>query len=264
MALSFLSLPPEVRNEIYGYIFKGKCEPGLVHVYAKCFATKSGYWDIDISTKSNPQLKAYWTSHLLHLHSSCATIVLTCRQVYHETNNLLYARAIFVYRFWEGPRPVFNLRIKPCVFRRNSLQYVKNLEILLDPANSVPLDIIVEAITGLIDEPCALVRLTVKSKIYDSDRTETDAAWMRSILQNEDVLESIMTLKSLQYIRIIVEDELLTDGTDYAALSQAIASVKGWVCAAQGTNPSGLGSDWSWCLQPAAQEVNTGSAESIF
>lgn len=72
-----------------------------------------------------------------------------------------------------------------------------------------------------------------------------------------------MTLKSLQYIRIIVEDELLTDGTDYAALSRAIASVKGWVCAAQGTNPSGLGSDWSWCLQPAAQEVNTGSAESI-
>jgi len=265
MALSFLSLPPEVRNEIYGYIFKGKCEPGLVHVYAKCFATKSGYWDIDTRsrTKSDPQLKAYWTSHLLHLRSSCAPIVRTCQQVYRETNTLLYARATFVYRFWEGPRPVFNLRIRPCVFQKESLQYVKNLEILLDPENSVPLDIIVEATTGLIDEACALERLTVKSKIYDSYTTGTDAAWMRSILQNEGVLKSIMTSKSLHYVRIIVDDEVLTDGTDYAALSRAIASVKGWVCEAQETKPGGFRSDWSWYLRPASRDVNTGSVKSI-
>lgn len=265
MTLSFLSLPPEVRNQIYGYIFTGKSESGLVHTYPSHFATKSGYWDLDAVSrfKRNPRLKAYWLSDMWHPSSNHAPVVETCQQIYDETNALLYTQATFVYRFWEGPQPVFNLQITRCLFPKKSLEYIKNLEILLARADSTPLEIIVEAIAGLLNAACVLERLTVKSKFTLEYETKTDIAWLESILHNEAVLGSIKTSESLQDVRIIVEDEKHTNGAGFATLTQVIATAKGWICEGQETEPGSLHTKWSWSLQPAPQEVNTGSTESI-
>lgn len=264
MTLSFLSLPPEVRNQIYGYIFTGKCESGLVHAYPKVFATNSGYWNLDAVSKfkRNPRLKAYWMSDIEHSCFSHAFVVQTCQQIYQETNALLYAGATFVYSFWEGPQPIFNLQITPCLFPKKSLEYVKNLELLLARADSVPLEIIVEAIAGLLNAACVLERLTVKSKFTLQHESKTDIAWLGSILHNEAVLGSIKTLESLRDVHIIVEDEKHTNGAGFAILTQVIAAAKGWISyEGQETAPDCLYTDWSWSLQPASQEVNTVSVE---
>jgi len=278
MALSFLSLPPEVRNQIYGYVFNKEHLVAFKHYFSGC-----DYYPEDDPVNHAPKCElcgprtndnagpSVYTAYRARQPPSFYTAMLqTSSQIYRETCCFLYAKTVFHYSFSPDiqlPSPAENTR---SVFPKESLQHVKDLKIRHDRMIPVPRDVVVKAIAGFVDEACALERLTVEFHIYGGYIYGPDVAWVQSVLHNESVLKSLTTSKSLRYIRITVRDGLLHDEAGYAALSQATAAAKGWVCEARYHNSepdkidsSRIRSDWSWQLRPASQEVNARSVELI-
>jgi hypothetical protein len=274
MALSFLSLPPEVRNEIYGYLFDEEHGIQLTHYYHEDYPINHASNSMVTSPKASneAELRTYTSDFTVKPRSIGTAIFYTSWQTYHESCCLLYARTAFEFFFLRYPKLAASCKIKieGSGFPKQSLQHVQDLMIRLDRTNRVPFDIIVETIAALVNEACALRRLIVKFDVFNSYIDGPDVAWVQSVLHNEGVSRSLTTSKSLRYIFITVCDKKLTEGDGFGALSQAIATAKGWVCEEQDddagpneANPDDCGSERSWLLQPASPDLNAGSLELI-
>jgi len=257
MALLFLSLPPEVRNQIYNYLFD-EDEIQLTHYYPEGYPVKNAHKSIvtRLRVRNQAELRTYASVATLQPLQFYAAMLQTSWQIYHETCYLLYARTIFRFFFLWNPKLAFSSK----VFQKQSLQHVGDLKIELCRMDFVSLDLVVEAIAGLVDQACALERLTVEYDIYHPYIEGQDVAWVQSILHSEGVLKAITTSRSLRYVCIAVYAEEFSARPHFAALCQTIATAKGWVCEEQyetgepdDANPDGYRCGWGWHLRPALE-----------
>lgn len=125
MALSFLSLPPEVRIQIYGYILISKdgfIKPQLLgsHLYFTALErAQSG------QSASRPERR----------FSPERAILRTCRPIYSEAMAILYEQNTFRYLCGSS---VYNDKVYPKLgFPDQHLDRIKHLEIELDLENSI-------------------------------------------------------------------------------------------------------------------------------
>jgi len=166
MALSFLSLPPEVRNEIYGYLFDEEHGIQLTHYYHEDYPINHASNSMVTSPKASNEakLRTYTSDFTVKPRSIGTAIFYTSWQTYHESCCLLYARTAFEFFFLRYPKLAASCKIKieGSGFPKQSLQHVQDLMIISDRTNRVPFDIIVETIAALVNEACALRRLIVK------------------------------------------------------------------------------------------------------
>lgn len=130
MAPTFLSLPGEIRNEIYGHLFDRDCCTTLLHCQDANSDAKSFLCKRRSSTYSATPDPYCWyplpamSSSRTHYYSA---IIHTCKQLYRETHGLLYASIFFLYspqaRLWPGEPRV--------CFTEANLRNIRRLEICL-------------------------------------------------------------------------------------------------------------------------------------
>jgi len=125
MALSFMSLPPELRNEVYKNIFNESYEIQLTHYYPEGY--QANYSRKSMVTRSRARNKAelrnYTSLYTRQPPPFYAGILQTCWQIYRETCHLLYAKTVFHFFFLPNPNLASLSKMKTYLFPKQSLQH---------------------------------------------------------------------------------------------------------------------------------------------
>lgn len=275
MPFLFLLLPPEVRNQIYGHVFDEEheidflpCYPGDSYYYLDSYPANYARKSVVTGPRAshNAEPSDFTALRTLQAPSYYTAMLQTSWKIYRESYHFLYAKTVFHYCFLSNLQFTYPLKKTFSVFPKESVQRVKDLKIELHRMLRVSLYAVVRGIASFVDEACALERLSVSFDIYRSEIDGPDVAWAQSVLHNEGVLKALTTSNSLRYVCITVRDGAHHDGAGFAALSQAIAAAKGWVCEAQNYNIEPNESDfghsrsiWDWHLRPASKKSMQGT-----
>lgn len=206
MAASFMTLPREVRYQIYGYLCDGKCCVYLtIHKHQP--RVESAHGDTALGSQANPIFQVWSSTSRHYPWLDLFPLLRTCRQVSQETISLLYTQAVFSFLL-EDPDRDYLSRGNICVFPDECLQMVQNFDITIKRASlkfnpSHILDIL-----AYLENDNALRRLTLQfhciSRLDCFGKTCDN--WMKAVIAQTGIPKMIAVLKSLHHFQIIMSD----------------------------------------------------------
>jgi len=203
MAVSFMTLPREVRYQIYGYLCDDECgmkltrhkrennmKPAYVDTVLNPGAKRSLHWVAFVSRGDPPQ--------------DLFALLRTCCQ---ETISLLYAQAVFCFLLGNDEQDYGDWHNHP-FFPEQSLQMVQQFHIIMkeDSFKVSPSDI--EDILAYFEDGNTLRRLTLEFQfICDADWCGVGCKpWMEAPSAQTAIPKMIAALKSLHHFQILMND----------------------------------------------------------
>ena len=210
MAPSFLSFPPELRNEIYPYFFNGERYIPLSYRYHYPNANKCGSGNRKSGSGPTPKNELLYFVRPSSKSTRYSAILQTCSQIYHEIRHLLYSRAIFecfIVCLFERSFPGFNARrlLNAHSFSKQTLRNIQHLEFCVDLGDWSDSGRPVEIIVDVLKDTCTLKRFTlVIERLLDKWRPASEKVWLRQIL---DIFKSVVASKSIEDVRIKLEGD---------------------------------------------------------
>lgn len=265
---TFQSLPPEIRNEVYGHLFGNQDRIELIHKFPPPHVTDQADESNGYEFTSTPKpLSGFLVG--LRRHSA---ILRTCRQIYQEAVPILYGSTVFSF-----PNSKFAAWIEPSdephSFPAQSLQHIQKLEITVDHDEPVTSSRTAERTASLIEEAVALRQLDLSFSIWHFWVTDKWMnIWAQDIVYNSRILEVIKASRSLRKVRIeLSEDRNLDEPRYFAPFVHAITTMKDWSCehdhgplvkAEEGVDDDGniwkqrqYGHKWTWSFQLVPSEA---------
>jgi hypothetical protein len=225
---TFQSLPPEIRNEIYGYLFGKQCRLKLIYkghriIYAIKQADQS---EAHESTSTFESLFGYYVGLRRH-----AAILRTCRQIYQEAASILYGSTVFSFSkivdvMWIKPG------YEPCSFPTQCLQHVQKLKVYVDYDEPQYTSWRAERIGYLIKEAGALRELRLSFHIGQLWATGDDIdTWTQIMLYKSGIFEVLKASRSLRKVHVRVSNTRDLDVARYfERLVHAITTTEDWSC----------------------------------
>jgi len=265
LTATFTSLPLEVRNEIYEYLFhKPTCEPPQHHQISAERTEKDGLGDVPDATerlaanvvqeyvpRQIPQALAAseglrevredeFIANLLPYRSlsGSSAILRTCRQLYHEAVPFLYANKVFERHSLQMSQ-VLSWKYKICDFSDQSLHRIRQCTIVV--GSILSLETIMDSIAYFANDKCTLKRLGVTFNFHSRCLPHFDNypkmryhEWMLAISQCSKIVKSIAAVQVLENIDIVVTENWNgydnTPGDIFEPFVEAVATAKGWSC----------------------------------
>ena len=264
MKATFTSLPLEVRNQIYEYLFEkptreppqkpqdlAECTEGnelsvsnvtewFAAIVEEEFVLKGRGSRLSPASKGLQEVREHEFIAILlpyRLLLSSPAILRTCHQVYHEAISYLYASPVFeCHSLWFSQE--IPSRYKICDFSDQNLRRIQQCNIVVN--SCVSLEHIVDSIAYFTHKKCSLKRLGVifnfnsKPPGFQDDTEVKYHEWMLAISHCSKIVESIAAVRVLQSIDIVVTDSWneykRTPGDIFEPFVEAIATAKGWSC----------------------------------
>ena len=205
MAPSFLSFPPEVRNEIYPYLFNEERYIPLSYRYHSPHSNKCGSGNRKSGSGLTSKNELVYFVRSSSKSTRYSAILQTRSQIYHEIRHLIYSRAIFecfIVGFFERSFPGFNARclLNAYSFSKQTLRNIQHLEFCVDLWDWSDSGRPVEIIVDVLKETCTLKRFTlVIERLLGRWRPASEEIWLRRVL---DILKTVVASKSLKEVRI--------------------------------------------------------------
>ena len=229
MPASFLTLPAEVRNEIYGYLLSTECNIFLSSDY-----------------RPKTRRRTIILSPGLHVFSCCwryglhPALLWTCRKIHDEAHALLYAHKTFLYSFRDTDENFYE-RYKPNPFPKRSLQMIENLKLVVNEGHTeeATSDHILQVVALFANSDCSLKRLILDFGLknhYDSEDSEDSesefepSSNIRPVANDQRILDAINAITSLQNITISVCHICRDSRVFFETFVNADMSSKGWIC----------------------------------
>lgn len=233
MASKFLSMPSEIRREIYEQLF-ASCRVPIAH----CPIADEKLLIMDdmepISPYDAPEdckLVTYWKAE--ERPPCFAAILRTCRQIYHETRGLLHATILFEYKVRDFSQ-LFSSKFSTTTFAEQNLSKIQRLEIALHPLCPYSRNVIMETVLGLLNKIDSLKQLTLRVPTLDRGvYDDVHDQWLLTSIYDLSLSQYLGTLENLQDVWINADDDD-TIG-DYLRESlvpfmRTITEAKGWIC----------------------------------
>jgi len=202
MPASFMTLPLEVRYQIYEYTCGEKrfvdltcqkreniLEPARVDTARNTEASQGLLW-FAVIPHNDPPLDLF-------------AVLRTCRQVLQETISLLYAQAIFCFLLRDAGR-VYNLRFFP----EQSLPMIQNVDIVIERESlEAGLSYIEDRLAYLANGDTMRRLVLAFQFLSEADRfREPCDTSMKALGTQTGIPKKIAALKSLHHFQIIMND----------------------------------------------------------
>ena len=165
MAPSLTLLPPEIRNQIYGYLLRDtNIEFDLTHKPVQDDTTQHSKCEPKDGTTGNYSADKHALVFIKNKDQpqSIHTAILTpCRQIYNEAVAVLYEENCFVHRLWQSLHAMESRDLE-IGFPMHKLDMIKNLELVVEQDNyDVTPNMVVEALRYFSMANCSLKRLVM-------------------------------------------------------------------------------------------------------
>ena len=265
---TFQSLTPEIRNEIYGYLFGEKRRLKLIDKGYRYRAINQADQSKELgSTSTFKPAFGYIVGRRRH-----SAILRTCRQIYHESVPVLYGSTVF--SFFKIKALIYtNWSDVPHSFPAQCLQHVQKLEISVEHDEPQYTSWRAERIAFLIREASVMRQLCLSFYICAlwamGDKIDI---WTQDIVYKCGIPEMIKASRSLRKVYIKVTNIRDLDVARYfAPFVHAITTMKDWSCehnheplvkAEEGVDGDGIiwkqgqrGHKWTWNLLPVPSEA---------
>lgn len=209
MAASFMTLPREVRYQIYGHLCDEKCGVELMR------HMRSGYMEpphVENAAVSGTKQGIKWLTFVKREDppQDLFALLRTCRQVLQETIFLLYAQAVFCFYLGDlsSYRHDYSSWHNHRFFPEQSFQMVQQFHIIMKEnlfrVNGSDL----EDVLAYFKNGSALRRLTLEFQFLSDAYWcgKSCHAWMEALSANTAIPKMIAALNSLHYFQILMND----------------------------------------------------------